>query len=53
MLFAIDLHKDFIDVEGIAVSAMILIQLSGVDRSELNAPQSNRFPRDDDASFGE
>ena len=45
--------KDFIDVKGIAVATMILLQSSGVQSSEFDAPEADRFPSDDDASLSQ
>jgi hypothetical protein len=38
MLLAIDLYKDFIDVEGIAVTAMLPFQSSSVYNAEFDTP---------------
>jgi hypothetical protein len=53
VLVAIDLHEDFVDEEGIAVSPVLPLQSSSVYRSELDAPQANRFAADGDATFSE
>ena len=52
MLLAIDLHKDFIDEEGIAIASMLSLQSFGVEGTELDAPEADRFAADGDASFG-
>ena len=51
MLLAVDLHEDFVDVEGIAISTMAALQPLRVDGPELDAPQADRLPGDDDASL--
>jgi hypothetical protein len=38
VLLAIDLHKDFINAEGIAISTVISFQSSGVDSPEFDTP---------------
>jgi hypothetical protein len=39
MLFAIDLHEHFVDVERIAASLMSSLQAPGVPGSELDTPE--------------
>ena len=41
MLFAIDLHEDFIDEEGIAVAMMLSLQSPGEPGTELDTPEPN------------
>ncbi len=53
MLFPIDLHKDFINVEGIAVALMSAFQPTGIFGSKLGAPESDRLVTDCDATFGQ
>lgn len=53
MLFSIDLHEGFIDVERITVASMTALQTPGVDGSKLDAPQSYRFTSDDYAALGQ
>ncbi|MFT6958023.1 MAG: hypothetical protein ACJAYC_003039 [Halieaceae bacterium] len=43
MLLAIDLHKDFVDVERVAEAAVLSFQSASVQCSELYAPEANRF----------
>ena len=45
--------EDFIDVEGIAVSSVLPFQPSGIHGSKLDAPESDRFPSDDDPAFSQ
>jgi len=52
MLFAIDLHKDFIDVECITIAMVLALQTASIDGSEFYAPQANRFATDGDTSLG-
>ncbi len=53
MLLAVDLHEDFVDVEGVAVASVLSLQSAGVFGSKLDAPETDRFPSDDDASLGQ
>ena len=53
MLLAVDLHEDFIDIEGITIAAMISLQATSIDSTELYSPQSDRFSSHDDASLGQ
>ena len=53
MLLAVDLDQYFIDVEGITVSAMSAFQSSGIERAELDTPQTDRFPSHDDPTFSQ
>jgi hypothetical protein len=53
MLLAVYLHEDFIDVSGISVASMTSLQTAGINRSEFDAPQPDRFTADGDAPFGE
>lgn len=46
MLLAANPRKDFVNVEGIAIPLVLSFQAARVDRSELYAPQPNRFPTD-------
>jgi len=45
-------EENAVNVEGITVASMASLQSSGVDRSKLDAPQSNRFSGHSDASLG-
>jgi len=38
MLLAIDLHENFVDIEGIAVATMPSLQSLGIKGTELDAP---------------
>ena len=51
MLLAVDLDEDFINVKGVAISAMLALQSAGVDGPELDAPEADRFPGDDDPAL--
>ena len=53
MLFAVDLNEDFIDVEGIAVASVLSFQSAGVNGSELDAPEADRFSTDGNASLSQ
>ncbi len=51
MLLAIDLHEDFIDVEGIAVALVPWFQAPGKCGTELDTPKTDRLAADDNTSF--
>src|SRR4029079_18395968 len=53
LLFTVDSNEDFVQVPNIAEAALTPLQLSGIVRTELLTPNSNRFIRDDDSAFGE
>ncbi len=53
MLLTIDLHKYFVDVEGIAIATMLSLESAGVQGTKLDAPQADRIPSDDDAALGQ
>ena len=53
MLLAVYLHEDFVNVEGVAVASVLAFQSTGIDCSKLDAPEADRFPSDDDASFSQ
>ncbi|MFT6056895.1 MAG: hypothetical protein ACJAS2_001173 [Pseudohongiellaceae bacterium] len=53
MLLASNLHEHLINEERIAVSLMLSSQASGIFRSKLVAPQSNRFMADRDISLSQ
>jgi hypothetical protein len=44
--------EDFIDVEGVAVASVLAFQPSGINGSELDAPQADRFSGYSDTSLG-
>ena len=50
MQLTVDLNENSIDVERVAVAIMPSLQSPGVDCSELDAPMSDRFASDNDAS---
>ena len=53
MLLAFYIYEDFIDVEGIAVASVLTFQSPSADRSEIDAPETDRFPATGDASPSE
>ena len=53
LLLAVDSNEDFVQVPNIAEAALTPLQFSGIISTELLAPESNRFLRDDDSAFGE
>jgi hypothetical protein len=44
--------KDFIDVEGIAVTLVLSFQAAGIDSTELDAPRTDRVAGDGNAALG-
>lgn len=53
MLLAVDFDEYFVDVEGVAISTVLALQPSRVDGSELDAPEADRFPSDDDPALSQ
>jgi hypothetical protein len=53
MLLTVDLHKDFIDEKGIAVATVLSFQTARIKGSELDAPKTDCFATDCDATFGQ
>lgn len=53
VLFAIDPNENFVQVPAVAQATLMPLQISGVTRTELSIPHSNRFIGDDDSAFGE
>jgi hypothetical protein len=53
LLLAVDSNEDFVQVPNIAKAPLTPLQFSGIVRTELPTPDSNRFVRDDDSPFGE
>jgi hypothetical protein len=52
-LLAVYFHKDFVDVERVTVASMLSSQATGVNGYELDTPEANRLPSDNDAAFSE
>jgi hypothetical protein len=52
MLLSIDSNKDFVQMPSVAEAALAALQISGIARTELLTPDSDRFIRDDDSAFG-
>ncbi len=52
MLLATNLHKNFVDVEGITKPSMLSLQSSGIFRSEFDTPKPDRFVTDGDTALG-
>jgi hypothetical protein len=48
----VDLHKDFVDVECVAIASMLSLQSACIYSTELIAPQADLFAANGDASFG-
>jgi hypothetical protein len=53
VLFAIDLHEDFSDVESITVAPVLSVQSATINGSELDTPQADCLSADSDAPFGQ
>ena len=53
MLLAVDLHEDFIDVEGVAVALVLSLQSTGINRSEVDASGAYRFMGHSDTVFSQ
>ena len=53
MLLTVDLHKNFLNVEGIAIALVLSIQPSSVQSSKFNTPQANGFSADSYTAFSE
>ena len=53
MLPAVDLHENFVDVEGIAVASVLALQSAGIDGPEFYAPETDRFAGDNDTSLSQ
>ena len=45
--------EDFIDVESIAIASVVSLHAAGINGTELDAPETDRFSRHSDASFSE
>ena len=52
VLLTIDLHKDFVDVGGIAISLMLSLQAPRIFGPKLDAPEPDAFVADCDSSLG-
>jgi hypothetical protein len=53
MLLTLDLDEDFIDVERVAIALMLSFQPPCVNSSELDAPKSDSFATDNDATLSQ
>jgi hypothetical protein len=53
MLLAADLHKDFIDQEGVTIASMFFLHAADVQTTEFDAPKTNASTADSDTSFSE
>jgi hypothetical protein len=53
MLLAVDLDEYFIDVKGVAETSVPSLQATGINRTEFNAPETDRFAADGDTAFRE
>jgi hypothetical protein len=53
LLLAVDSNEYFAQVPNIAEAALAPLQFSGIIRTELLTPESNRFIRDDDSALGQ
>jgi len=53
MLLAVDPDEDFIYVEGIAVASMPSLQAAGINGTQLDTPEPDRFAGDSNAALGQ
>ena len=53
MLLAVDFYEDFIDEEIIALSPVLSLQSAGIDSTELDTPESDRFSSDCNATLSQ
>jgi hypothetical protein len=53
MLLTLDLDEDFIDVERVAIAAMLSLKPACANSSELDAPKSDSFATDSDATLSQ
>jgi hypothetical protein len=53
MLLAVALHEYLIDIKGVAVASVLVLQTTCINGSELNAPQTDGLAGDSYASFRE
>ncbi len=53
MLLAIDLYESFPNLESVAVATMTSFQSSGIKRTELSAPETDRFAGDNDTPLSQ
>jgi hypothetical protein len=53
MLLTVDLDEDFIDVERVAIASVFSFQTTGINGTELDTPEADRFTADGDSSFSE
>jgi hypothetical protein len=53
VLLTIDSDKEFVQMPGVAEATLTPLQISGIARTELLTPDSNRFIRNEDSAFGE
>ena len=52
-LLPLDLHEQLIHMPDVALSPLLLSELSSILRSELPTPETDRFVRDNDATLGQ
>lgn len=48
-----DFHEHRVDIEGIAIASVLLLQSSRINRSELDAPEADGFSTDSDPSLSQ
>jgi hypothetical protein len=53
MLLAIDLYEYFVNAEGIAIAAVSPFQSASIDSTELDAPEADRLPSNNDAALSQ
>jgi hypothetical protein len=52
VLLVVDFDEDFLDVKGITITSIFSFQSAGVNSTEFDAPEADRFAADSDASLG-
>ena len=53
MLLAVDLNEGFIDEECVAVTLMLPLQFTSIQRAEFDTPKPDRFWTDSDSSLSQ
>ena len=51
MLLTVDLHENFVNIEGITIASVLSLQPACINGAELDTPQADRFAADRYAPF--
>jgi hypothetical protein len=51
VLLVVDFDEDFVEVKGITITSEFLFRSAGVNSTEFDAPEADRFAADSDASL--